>query len=190
MPQPPSPARARAAVPFGTRIANPDGVEVAVEPGEPVRARLVLPEWLEAGLLGALVVMVVVFAADAWSGDALHTPSVLGTLVITGFDPARAAPPLPGAAVVYHVLHFALWIGLGLAATRLVRRAEDDPARRWLLGVGALLAVVALLAAQLALRELAPARPHLLAGGLAGLAALGAFLVWRHPGALRRSPRS
>jgi len=61
----------------------------AVAPPEEVwreapRAPLVLPEGIEAGLIGGLAVAAVFFVRDAWIGDPMQTPSMLGALLVAG----------------------------------------------------------------------------------------------------------
>lgn len=150
------------------------------------RASLVLPEWVEAGLLGAFAVAIAYGVRDVAIGEPLHTASVLGVWLLDGAETAGRTVSAPGAAALYHGLHFALWMALGLAASRLIRRAEDGSGARWIpMACGA-----ALLAAAFALDAVAPATPlarlHLGWGSAVGLAAMGGFLVWRHPGAIGR----
>lgn len=152
---------------------------------ERLRSRLVLPEWLEAGLIGALTVAAVFFLRDLWQGEPLRTPALLGVMLLEAVGSSHASDAPRGAAVVYHLVHFAIWIALGLGATRLVRRAEDRSGLRWLPAAGLGLALVGLVAAELALPQTPVPRPRLWLGGLAGLLAMGAFLTRRHPGALQ-----
>jgi hypothetical protein len=48
-----------------------------------------LPEGLEAGLVGAFAVVAVYLMRDVATGEPLNTPSVLGTLLFEGLDAAR-----------------------------------------------------------------------------------------------------
>jgi hypothetical protein len=88
--------------------------------------------------------------------------------------------------VAYHAIHFSVWVLIGLVGAQVVRRAEDEPRLWWLPLASLALAVLFLVALEGWLRETGLTRPRLWLGGLAGLAALGGFLLWRHPGALRR----
>jgi hypothetical protein len=151
-----------------------------------LRSALVLPEWIEAGLAGAFAVIAVFFVRDAWFREPFYTPAVLGTLLVEGLDAARWATPAPGAAAAYNVIHFIAWIVMGLVASQLMRRAEDDPRLRWLPVAGLVVALLALAGADLVLRETPLVRTDAWMGGLAGLAAMGGFLAWRHPGVFRR----
>jgi lysylphosphatidylglycerol synthetase-like protein (DUF2156 family) len=163
-----------------------------VEPPEeiwrdPPREPLVLPEGIEAGLIGGLAVAVVFFAHDAWLGDPMRTPAVLGTLLVSGAEVARTQPPADGTAALYHAVHFFAWVAFGFVASALVKRAERTGSR-WLPLVGAVAALLPLAALDLLVQGAGLDRLHLWAGGLGGIAAMGAFLAWRHPGALRSSP--
>lgn len=152
---------------------------------DPIRSQLVLPEWIEAGLLGGFAVVAVFLVRDLWLGEPFHTPSVLGVWLFEGIESARRTTVELGAACAYHAVHFAAWVVVGLVATRLVRRAEDQPALWYLPLLGAAAGVLALLLADGALRETGLGRPHLWLGGIAGIAVTGAFLLWRHPRVLR-----
>ncbi|MDJ0852394.1 MAG: hypothetical protein QNK04_28825 [Myxococcota bacterium] len=146
---------------------------------------LVFPAGLEAGLVGAFVVVGVYLLRDAWIGQAMHTPSVLGAFLLEGVEAARAVRTDPTAAVAYHVVHFAVWVVVGFVASALVQRAAERRELAWLPLAGLALAVLALVVIDGAVIETRLARPHLWAGGLAGVAAMGAFLLWLHPDALR-----
>jgi hypothetical protein len=144
----------------------------------------VLPEGVEAGLIGALAVAVVFYVHDVWGGEPLRTPSLLGTLLISGAAALRAQGPVEGAAPLYHTFHFLAWIVLGFAGSSLMTHAERTRTR-WLPPLAVLLALVPLAVLDVYVRTAQLERMHLWVGGLVGLLAMGAFLAWRHPGALR-----
>ena len=148
------------------------------------RSPLVLPEGVEAGLIGALSVAAVFFVHDVWGGEPLHTPSLLGTLLISGAAAVRAQGPVAGAAALYHTFHFLAWIVLGFAGSALMAYAERTRTR-WLPLLAGLLALVPLAVLDVYVRTAQLERMHLWVGGLVGILAMGAFLAWRHPGALR-----
>jgi hypothetical protein len=148
-----------------------------------LRSPLVLPEGVEAGLVGAVAVALVFYVRDAWIGQPLRTPAVLGTLLMAGATAARTQPPVAGAAALYHVIHFLAWTVLGFAGSTLMAHAERRRAR-WLPPFFALLALVPLGVLDVFVRDAQLERLHLWLGGLTGIVAMGAFLAWRHPGAL------
>jgi hypothetical protein len=150
-----------------------------------IRSQLVLPEGMEAGFAGALVVVGVFLVRDVSIGEPLHTPSVLGALLTGGLEAARDTRSDPGAAALYNAVHFFLWIALGFVGSFLMERAERDPRMRWLPYGAAGAAILAMLALDLVVRDTPLTRPHLWIGGISGLAAMGAYLLWRHPDALR-----
>lgn len=150
----------------------------------PIRERTVLPEGLEAGLLGGLTVVAVYLLRDLFRGAPLHTPSVLGAYLLYGAAAARETISHAGLAAVWNGVHFAAWITAGGLGVLLLRRCEEDP--RWRLAPG--LALLAFLAVCFALdgwvRETNLGRTYLWVGGFAGIAAMSAYLHWRHPTAL------
>jgi hypothetical protein len=116
----------------------------------------------------------------------MHTPSLLGTLLLAGAEAARSQPPLGGAAAVYNTVHLVAWTALGFAGSAVMAYAERARVL-WLPPLAALLAVVPLGVLDVFVRTAQIERLHLWAGGLVGIAAMGAYLAWRHPGALGRA---
>jgi hypothetical protein len=152
-----------------------------------LRSPLALPEGVEAGLIGALAVAAVFFVHDAWGGELLHTPSLLGALLLSGGAAAAAQSPIAGTAALYHAFHFVTWVALGFAGSALMAHAERTRTR-WLPPLAALVALVPLAVLDVLVRNAQLERMHLWFGGLVGILAMGGFLVWRHPGAVRREP--
>jgi hypothetical protein len=146
----------------------------------------VLPEGIEAGLVGALAVALVFLLWDLSQGEAMRTPSRLGSLLVLGSDALRAHDPVEGAAALYHAVHVAAWVALGFAGSALMGYAERRRSR-WLPPLGALLAIAPLAALDAWVRSAQLEHLHLWVGGLVGILAMGAFLAWRHPGAVRRN---
>lgn len=150
-------------------------------------SELVLPEGIEAGLVGGTAVALVFLARDLALGDWIHTPSVLGVLLFQGLPAARETVSEPAYAGIHHVIHYAAWVVFGFVASAAARGAERDP--HWRVGLLALLAlpVGAFLALEIALPRTALGRSHLTLGAGIGAVALGAYLIWRHPAVLRRA---
>lgn len=155
--------------------------------GRHTESELVLPEGIEAGLVGGTAVVLAFLVRDLLLGDWLHTPSVLGVFLFEGAEAARATVSAPAYAGVYHVVHYAAWIVVGFLGTAVARSAEREPRRRvWLLVLLALL-VVPFVGLEVAVPRTGLGRSHLALGAVAGAVALGAYLVWRHPALLRRT---
>ena len=167
---------------MGSMRPDPDAVR---PPRSWLVPGLVFPEGLEAGLLGGFVVVAVYLLRDAWIGALMHTPSVLGIFLLEGVEAARVVRTDATAAVAYHLVHFAAWTVAGFVASALVRRAVERRELAWLPLAGLALAMLALVVIDGVVIETRLARPHLWAGGVSGLAAMGAFLFWLHPEALR-----
>jgi hypothetical protein len=150
-----------------------------------------LPGGVEAGLVAGTAVAVALWMRDCSLGEPLHTPSVLGTLLLDGVHAARAVRSEPGVAAAYNILHFAAWIFLGFVTSIVVRRLARGETGWLLPGLtfAAIMGIYVVVDAWIA--ETALTRPRLWIGGLAGVAALAAYLGWRYPGAvarLRRAP--
>lgn len=150
---------------------------------------LVVPEGLEAGLLGGLAVACVYLLGDLAAGDWLRTPRLLGAWMLGDAGSATAAEST-GYAAVFHGVHFAGWTLLGFATSALVSLAERRALR---LRLAFALAAVGLGAATWALDRWLPELPGgapLWVGGLVGSVTLLAFLAVRHPAVVRRRDRS
>jgi len=86
----------------------------------------VVREGVSAGLIGASAIALWFGILDAISGHILATPVMLGnslgSLFLSGSEPSVA-----GAFLGYTVLHFALFIGIGLVFSWVVNAAEKVP---------------------------------------------------------------
>lgn len=145
---------------------------------------LLLPEGLEAGIVGGISVMAVYLLPDIASGDWVRTPTELGGLLL-GIDPSEVAGGRGGLVAIYTVVHFAAWAIAGFAGSALLGRVERRPELRrvpptlfgiWL--IGSVMLDLALVG------EHVPIVP-LWAGSLVGGCTFAAYLVWRHPDAVR-----
>ncbi len=146
------------------------------------RAILVIPEWAWAGLLGGLASALVFLIRDLAVGQYLYTPSVLGTAWVEGLNAAREVEASSGIAVVYHVIHFVAWFVLAFIANWIVRRADEDESKRWMPWAAFALALAAIGIGDRLLSTTLLGHTPIWVGGIAGLAACGGFLIWRHPG--------
>lgn len=147
---------------------------------------MVLPEGAEVGLIGGLAVVVMFLARDLTAGHWLHTPSVLGTLLFYGPEAAREVVSAPGIAAVYNLIHFALWMVMGVVAVAAVKRAEAEPRMRFLPWAVLLGMLVVFIVLDVWVRETGLGRTHLWSGGVVAVTTVAALLVWRHPDAVRR----
>jgi len=78
-----------------------------------------------AGILGASVLALWFMVLDWIRGAPLMTPSVLGTLVLRGEAPGDQIDTL--AVVGYTVIHYALFVALGVAGAWVAGRIERRP---------------------------------------------------------------
>jgi hypothetical protein len=144
-------------------------------------ARRVLQEGLVAGLLGGVLVIAVFTLGDLLFGELLRTPSVLGTLLFEGAEQARAAQPDLQVAIAYNGIHVLVWLVAGVAAAYLVQRVERAPRSWYLIFVGVVFVLTALLLLDATVLDTGLGRLQLWLGGIVGVAAMSAFLLWRHP---------
>jgi hypothetical protein len=155
---------------------------------DPRQTDFVLPEGLEGGLVAGLAVVAVFLVRDLFAGDWIHTPTVLGTLILEGPEQARGVVSSPGVAAIYTLLHFSTWVMAGFATRFLVRRVEKHRAdARILLAVWIAWVALSWLGLDAWIHDSGLVRTHLWAGGLAGAVAMGGFFAWRHPALWKRS---
>ena len=84
-------------------------------------------EGTTVGLLGGFTVALWFLILDMVKGRPLYTPSILGQVILFRSMSPEARPTVPSAVVAYTVLHFAVFIGLGLLITQLVYLAVNHP---------------------------------------------------------------
>jgi hypothetical protein len=161
----------------------PDAKDSGVGPKPPrVRPSLALPEGIEAGLIGGFSVALVYLLRDLTAGASpVHTPGVLGTLLIEGAGTGVSNDPSAGAAAAYNLVHFAVWMGIGLLASYGVRQVESSRFPLGLMWAAIAAAVVLALSFDSWASDSGLPRVHLWAGSLVGLGFMGAYLVWLHP---------
>ena len=151
-------------------------------------------EGLVAGLLGGSAVAVWFLLLDLLAGRALHTPNVLGQVVVfRNLEPATTSLDI-SAILTYTLVHFIAFIALGFVVATLLRLATHQPYFR--IAILILLVTFEFFFAffMLMLSEItAQAFPFwavLTANGLAILA-MGIYFYLKHPAlilALRRVP--
>lgn len=145
----------------------------------------VLLEGVTAGVLGATAVAVWFLIVDTIAGHPLFTPAALGSALLGVFGQRDARDADLTNVVAYTIFHYAAFIAVGVAATALVHRAEQEPT---VLVVFLILFVVfelafygltAILSETVLMRELAWYQV-----GIANLIAsvlMGAYVWRRHP---------
>ncbi len=153
---------------------------IAAEAYRPV---VVLRDSLVTGLLGAMTIMVWFLFLDTLAGRPLHTPTVLGSVVL-GTD-AGSLGNLPVSIPVvlfYTVVHGLAFCVVGYVAAWLFALAEHHPP--WIFGL--LLFFILFFCGFLAVPVvIKPAVfevvtiPKILAGNLLAAVAMGGYL-WRH----------
>jgi len=144
----------------------------------------VLPSGIEAGLIAGAAVAGVFLVRDMMMGVSLHTPSVLGTLLIEGPEAARVVESAPGVAVAYHTLHFAFWVIAGALGAWSLNRVEESPKNWFLPWIGVAVLSVVCIGIDAWAAGAGASRVSLWLGSIAGVAAMAAFFQWRHPHAM------
>ncbi len=102
--------------------------------GHRALGRALLGEWASvfregavAGLIGAALVAVWFLGYDAFKGQPLRTPALLGAAVFQGLTDPQALQISPGAVLGYTVLHGLAFVGFGIVAALLLVAAERQP---------------------------------------------------------------
>lgn len=146
-------------------------------------------EGVTAGFLGALVVAIWFFGVDLVHGHPLATPNVLGQVILFQNHDPSATIINPSAVAGYTVLHFTVFVAIGVVATALFHAAIHNPLARPAL----LMLFIAFefffagmtLMFSAATREMFPLWSVLLANLLAA-GVMGGYL-WRNHPALQRA---
>jgi len=93
-----------------------------------------LREGVVAGILGATMMAVWFLLVDWAEGVPLRTPSILGSLVMTGDADIPGGHPDMTAVVVYTLIHLVVFAVTGVGAAAVARKGSRRP---WLLlGLG------------------------------------------------------
>jgi hypothetical protein len=149
---------------------------------------------LVVGLIGYGAVAVFYAAFDLLAArGTLYTVDLLGKAVFQGLrDPAVLQLPIrpdPAAIFWYNGLHLLIALAIGLIVTGLVAHAERRPAQRRLVLLvivgGFVVTIFAVGLLSRPIRAVLPWWSIVVANALAVLLA-GAYLLYRHPGLLRR----
>ena len=150
----------------------------------------VLEEGFVAGLIGATSVAVWFFIVDLVAGRPLHTPVVLGRALLSVLGPVSMPDSVQAVTLAYTLVHYAVFIAIGILATWLVHRSESVPS----VLAGFLILFLAFQLAFFGLIALLTQSPQFgemawYQIGLANLVAfglMGTFIYRRHPAVGRR----
>lgn len=138
-------------------------------------------EGLVTGLLGATIVAAWYFVFDMARGQPFYTPNVLGKV----FFPGAAGPRVvPGIVAGYTVLHLVMFALAGMLLTLLVHLASRNLALRAGLWIGLVISFCFLAGLTFLLTAATGERVPLwsvVGGALASVAAMGWYLIRRHP---------
>ncbi|HJU72883.1 MAG TPA: hypothetical protein VJ717_03985 [Gemmatimonadaceae bacterium] len=88
-----------------------------------------LREGVLAGLIGATTIAVWFLAIDAFAGRPFFTPTVLGAALFDVTGSAFGGRSLVANIAMYTVVHYALFIAIGVAATYATNAAERKPSQ-------------------------------------------------------------
>jgi hypothetical protein len=150
--------------------------------------RDIVLDGLFTGMIGALAVAVWFLILDLIAGRPLHTPALLGTILLHGSEAAREATVAPLEIAAYTAFHLVVFVLVGLALSWMMTLFERFPIMFFVI-------LVLFLCLQLAFFGLNVALGARLVGQLRAwtvvvanlLAATGMVLYqWkRHPGVLQ-----
>jgi hypothetical protein len=144
-----------------------------------------LREGLLTGLLGGLVVAVWYAVVDFSRGQPFYTPNVLGQVFAAGDTTPAVHTVAPQAVAEFSLLHFGIFLLLGVLLTALTHMASRHPALRMGVWLGLVIAFVFFLGFLFVLYSVTHQRfPWMtaFAGGVLGIGSM-AIRLWRqHPG--------
>lgn len=148
------------------------------------RQHSTLREGLLTGLIGGVVVAVWYLVVDLGRGQLLHTPSVLGQ-VFVGADTTPSLAVAPQAVAQYSVLHFAVFLLLGIVLVALTHLATRSPSLRMAVWLGLVIAFLFFLGFLFMLYSATGERfPwwSAMGGSVLGIGSMAVFLWRTHPG--------
>jgi hypothetical protein len=156
-----------------------------------VRDHSTLREGALTGVIGALIVAVWYFIVDTAGGQPFHTPNILGRILFRANLPPGVRQIMPHVVFGYTVIHFMIFLLIGMGLTLLTHLASRNIALRMGVWIGLVVAfglfagltyVVGITTGD----RLSPW--SVVSGSLLGVLGMAGFLWRRHP-RLRRSFR-
>ena len=149
-------------------------------------------EGMVAGIIGAVTIAIWFLILDTVKGRPLYTPTVLGTVLFRrreGFASLENLPVSSEMVLMYTWVHGLVFCIIGMAASRLLALAEQNPDYGFGILLFFVIFEVGFLAIAMALADpvlQALAWPAVLLGNLLSAAAMGAYLLRKHPGILTK----
>ena len=145
-------------------------------------------EGAATGVIGAVIVAGWYFIVDTVAGQPLHTPNVLGKIFLRG-NLTPVSGIAPQAVIGFTVLHFILYVLIGMGLVVLVHLAVRDISLRMGVWIGLVIAF-GLFAGEVYMLATASGErfsPWLvISGSVLGVLGMAGYLWRRHP-RLRRS---
>ncbi len=156
-----------------------------------VRDHSTLREGTVTGAIGALIVAVWYFILDTAGGQPFHTANSLGKILFHANLPPGVRQIMPHVVLGYTVIHFMIFLLLGMGLTLVTHLASRNFALRMGIWIG-LVVAFGLFAGLTYMVEMATGERispwSVVSGSLLGVLGMAGFLWRRHP-RLRRSFR-
>jgi hypothetical protein len=144
----------------------------------------ILSEGLVTGLLGGVLVAIWYLVVDLGRGQLFYTPNVLGQVFVARDTMPRVQQVIPEAVAQYSVLHFAVFLLLGIVLVALAHLATRNPSLRMGVWLGLIIAFLLFIGHLLMLYALTDQRfpwGSALVGSILGIGSMAFFLWRRHP---------
>ena len=144
-----------------------------------------LREGLLTGLLGGVIVAVWYVAYDLGRGQLGYTPNVLGQVFVARDTTPAVRTIVPQAVAEYSLLHFGVFLLLGILLAWLTHMAVRNPELRMGMWLGLVIAFLFFIGHLFMLYSATDQRfawwPAL-GGSILGIGSMGLYLWRRHPG--------
>jgi hypothetical protein len=145
-------------------------------------------EGTATGAIGALIVAAWYFIVDTAGGQPFHTPNVLGRILFRGNLAPSVRTIMPNVVLGYAVIHFMIFMLMGMGLTLLVHMATRNIALRMGVWIGLVVAfgLFAGLTHMVGVATGDRLSPwSVVSGSLFGVLGMGAYLWRRHPRLVR-----
>jgi hypothetical protein len=97
------------------------------------RSHKIGAEGTDVGIIGGLAVAIWFLVLDSIAGRPLHTPSMLGQVVLMGESAPDTGNIVFGAILLYTAFHFVVFALLGMGLVALVHWGTENPVVRYAL---------------------------------------------------------